>query len=404
MVRAAHNPKVKGSSLIAANRAEIIRRADEPAVQLKYQINTFGKRPIPNSLKRAWAKSLEGFSEYQLAKYRLQKASVKTVDVIRLTHPARTKAIDLLYKNKLRQTDTWESIISVKGSNKDAWLEALEIMPHMALLRNLRNLTEKDIPVKDFSDKLLAGVEKGKQFPFRYYTAVDMLKRDSLLSPELQDLLESCLKESLKNMPYFSGKVVCLSDNSGSAHSRISGKSNRQISHIGNLMSYFTALNSDDGKVVIFGDRIREYLVNPTISTIDSLQEIKKLTGKVGGATEAGIWIYLDQAIRTKEHIDHLFIYSDMQAGYGKLYGPTSVIKSHIWGDARHDAQFIDVPKMINEYRQQVNPNVMVYLVQIAGYQDTLIPEYYDRTFILGGWSEQIVSFAAQMAKMYETT
>jgi hypothetical protein len=41
---------------------------------------------------------------------------------------------------------------------------------------------------------------------------------------------------------------------------------------------------------------------------------------------------------------------------------------------------------------------VKVFLVQIAGYQDTLMPEFYDRTYILGGWGEGLLRFAAEMA------
>jgi hypothetical protein len=42
----------------------------------------------------------------------------------------------------------------------------------------------------------------------------------------------------------------------------------------------------------------------------------------------------------------------------------------------------------------------MVYLVQVAGYQDTLIPEFYDRTYILGGWGDGLLKFADKMNKM----
>ena len=54
----------------------------------------------------------------------------------------------------------------------------------------------------------------------------------------------------------------------------------------------------------------------------------------------------------------------------------------------------------MNKYRATVNPKVMVYLVQIAGYQDVIIPEFYDRTFILGGWSSGVIKFAAQMDRL----
>jgi hypothetical protein len=62
------------------------------------------------------------------------------------------------------------------------------------------------------------------------------------------------------------------------------------------------------------------------------------------------------------------------------------------------------VARLIARYRQRVNPRVMVFLVQIAGHQDTLVPEFYDRTYILGGWGEGLLRFAAEMAELPVTT
>jgi hypothetical protein len=63
---------------------------------------------------------------------------------------------------------------------------------------------------------------------------------------------------------------------------------------------------------------------------------------------------------------------------------------------------YIDVGKLINAYRAKVNPKVNVFLIQVAGYHDTILPEFYKRTYILGGWSEGIFRFAAQMAGMMQ--
>lgn len=92
---------------------------------------------------------------------------------------------------------------------------------------------------------------------------------------------------------------------------------------------------------------------------------------------------------------DHVFVYSDMQAGHGGLYG-TGGYDAYRWKNGRH----IDVPKLIAEYRRTVNPNVHVYLVQVAGYQDTLVPEVYAKTHILGGWGDGILRYAARMASL----
>lgn len=112
----------------------------------------------------------------------------------------------------------------------------------------------------------------------------------------------------------------------------------------------------------------------------------------MGVGTENGIWLFLGQVIRERQHWDHLFVYSDMQAGHGGLYGlnPNAYAKFRWPQSSRH----IDVPKLISTYREQVNPNVLVYLVQTAGYSDTLVPDAHGRTFILGGWSPGLLRYA----------
>jgi hypothetical protein len=83
-----------------------------------------------------------------------------------------------------------------------------------------------------------------------------------------------------------------------------------------------------------------------------------------------------------------------MQAGHGGLYGTNpKAYKDFRWMGSNH----IDVPALIAEYRRTVNPDVQVFLVQIAGYQDVLVPEFYDKTYILGGWSDAVLRFAAKM-------
>ena len=91
-----------------------------------------------------------------------------------------------------------------------------------------------------------------------------------------------------------------------------------------------------------------------------------------------------------------------MQCGHGDLYGVDGEIeyKDYIWPRSGY-SDYIDVPKLIKEYRRTVNPNVMVYLIQTAGYKDILVPEMFDRTFILGGWSSNIPSFAAKMSEIF---
>lgn len=394
LVRAAHHPKVRGTGLVRRYAPEIIKRLDEPAVGLAYQIARYGK-PIPNALKKAWRDVLSQASEYALAKYRMEAREAKTVDVVNLVHP-KSAAVDKLAKGELTLTDrTWEAILSAKGSNAEAWQEALEVMGHMALLRNLRNLLDKGVAPEAFLSKLIAGAETGKQLPFRYYSAYTAVEKTA--PPSVLDTVEQCLMLSLGNLPHFSGHVMSLCDNSGSARgTTTSSMGTMQISTIANLTGVLTGMVSDEGYVGIFGDRLETFAVRKRSSVFDQLKEADRLGEGVGGGTENGIWLFWDQAIRSREHWDMVFVYSDMQAGHGQLYGKSAdAYRDYIWRGSKH---YIDVPKLISTYRAQVNPNVLVFLVQVAGYQDTILPEFYDRTYILGGWGDGLLRFAAEMA------
>lgn len=399
MVRAAHHKDAKGTGLIRKFAPSIIRWPDEPSTQLAYQISEYGRKKIPNSLKRAWRDQMQSYSEYQLAKYKMGGREVKAVDVMNLVHP-KSENIDKLAKGELKlQGETWESLISEKGSSHESWTEAVEVMGHMALLRNLRNLAKYGVEPHRYTYKLVEGAEKGKQLPFRYLSAYQAVKGEA--PPSVLDAIEESLELSLGNLPHFSGRVMSLCDNSGSAHGAMtSAMGTMPVNHIANLTGVLTGRVSDEGYVGVFGDHLRCGPVRKKASIFDQARHANAIGDEIGHSTEHGIWTFWDRAIKDRERWDHVFIYSDMQAGHGGLYGShPGEYSSFAWP---FDRRYIDVPRLIAEYRDRVNPDVDVYCVQVAGYQDTIIPEFYYRTYVLGGWSSGILRFAASMAAMQE--
>jgi hypothetical protein len=121
MVRAAHCKAIKGTGLVRKYAPQVLKRTDEVTVQLAYQISAFGKRPIPMCLRRSWKDYLEAAGDSSLAKYRSESREVKLVDVVNLVH-AKSPHIDKLMKGELKTTDqTWESVISARGSSRDTW-------------------------------------------------------------------------------------------------------------------------------------------------------------------------------------------------------------------------------------------------------------------------------------------
>lgn len=398
LVLAAHHAKVRGTNLIGRYAPEIIMRADEPALGLAYHFAHYGKdSALPNSLKRAWTRALEGFSEYELAKYQMRDREVKTVDVVNLVHP-KSVAVDKLSKGLLKVENTWEAIISAEGSNTAAWTKALAVMGHMALLRNLRNLCLAEVPRKLFLTKLIAGAPTGKQLPFRYFSAYKALQGASIdVAGDVTDAIETCMAATLDNLPKFSGRSMFLCDNSGSAQdTTTSALGTMRVADIANLSGIIGGQLADDGHIGVFGDRLETFAVRKRASVFDQLDKAINLGHGIGKATENGVWLFWDKAISERQHWDNVFVFSDMQAGHGGLYG----IDPIHYRDFICRGNYIDIPKLVNTYRTKVNPNVNVYLVQVAGYPDTIMPEFYKRTYILGGWGEGLFRFAAAMTEL----
>ena len=118
-----------------------------------------------------------------------------------------------------------------------------------------------------------------------------------------------------------------------------------------------------------------------------------------GKATENGIWLFFRDAILEKQHWDTIFVYSDMQAGHGGLYGINPEDYRAI--GACVNGNYIDVNMLVKLYREQVNPRVNVFCIQTAGYSNVLVPEYGYRTAILYGWTGRELIFADAMNRTW---
>jgi hypothetical protein len=380
VVRAANLKALKGSGLIRRYARAVMQRPDEPATQLAYQRAAYGDAPIPNGLKRAWRDFLAEATEYGLAKYRLEGRSVKTVDVVNLAHPA-SAAVNKLVTGELKLgsegLETWES----KRSAGESWEAAIPVMGHMALLRNIRNFEEGGVSPALWTDRFIGTAATGKQLPFRYFSAYREVEKVTK-NGRVLDAIEEAMEKSLSNLPSLPGRSLVLTDNSGSATGTMtSSMGSVAMSTIGNLMGILTArISAGGGDLGVFGDRLKMVPIRQKASVLEQLKQADHLGKEVGASTEHGIWLAFDQITREKEAYDNIFVYSDMQAGHGGLYGDSKGYKDFVWSGRN-----IDVAKLARRYRNQVNSKVNIFLVQIAGYDDTIIPEYYDRTFIIGG-------------------
>ena len=392
---------------------KIIQRPDDMTNQFEYYTHLKGSdKGLPSVVKRLWAEILGGLKPYHINKYK----GKLLIDLVRIAHPTKkdkkvmnqaglTAIDELMQTGKVHVEEsekTWENL---KSEGK-TWKEILDTIkiPHMALLRNLNGIfTEiEDIEIaKKVCEQLKSGVLYGKQFPFRYYSAFNAIGNGVHHLQLLKDTLQECLDISVANFPKLNGKTICLSDNSGSAWGALNSEYGTvKVAEIANLSSIITALQSDEGYLGLFGDNLKIIPISKRDGILTQHAEANKMGPRQGGNTENGIWIFFRDAIKNKVKYDNVFIYSDMQAGHGGLYGtdPSEYSKfAHENGN-----MYIDVLKLVEEYRKKVNSKVNIFSVQVAGYSNSVIPENYYRSTILGGWTGKESLYAKSLIEIWD--
>lgn len=393
----------KNPGLFAHYESLIMKRGDEPSTQLTYYIyKNGGINKLPNILKKAWAKKLESLDRYTISKYK--NSDIGMINTIRVCHASSPLIDELMTTGSVKVDDidkTWENLRS-EGKSFSEILSTIKI-GHMALLRNLRNIFSEDISLEravEILNGLKLGVKNGKQFPFRYYSAYYQIFKSSINHKQLVlDTLEECIDIACDNMPMLKGKTICLSDNSGSAHGTITSQyGSVSVAEIGNLSSIITARNSSEGYVGLFGDELNIIPISKRNGILSQELKANELGQNVGMRTENGIWLFFKDAINNKIHYDNIFIYSDMQAGHSELYG-LDPSEYHYFAVGR----YIDVLKLVEAYRKEVNPKVNVFSVQTAGYDNVLLPEYAYRTNIMYGWTGKEVVFADTIINIWDS-
>lgn len=418
MVRASQHPgrkdfTEKNPGKFDAINQKVMFRADDPLSQLSYYIfKNGGKAKMPSILKRSIATKLSKLTPYEVAKYK--NADMGIQNAVFLTH-AFSAPIDELVKTGTVAVDdsqkTWENL----RSEGKSWKEIFNTvnMGHMALLRNLRGVfTEVDDLdfCNKYLDRLKKGVEKGKQFPFRYWSAYQAVSNsyDVHHKSVILDALEECMDLSMKNLPHIKGKTAVLSDNSGSAWGAIPSEYGTvKIAEIDNLSATIMACRSDEGVIIPFGDKIIPIPASKRNGILSQVKEVNKQGHNVGGGTECGVWTFLDDAITNNVWYDNIIIFSDMQAGHGDLYGYDANIKKKGFcalGKNGYGVSYINVMDLINAYRNKVNPKVNVMCVQTAGYNNVVVPENIYRGVISYGWTGKEAILLDKVTKIWDET
>ena len=408
-----------GDSLVSETLPRVVRRADEITELLAYYsiANTRNGVKKLNKLSKQLQKGLalvfNQFDEYQFAKYNRQTA-VSLKDALFVVHPkpkntTQQEVFDKIVNGNLATPYTWETQLSQLGQQQFAsdaqklqakaqlWEELVGSgkVGYMALLRNLRNIiidgTETALTqaLAVIADK--NRVARSKQLPFRFLSAYVELeklrKQQDIFANNTQKKLEQAITAvgqavlySVDNLPDMGGKTLILSDNSGSMYgdrggnSLVSAMSKRTSADIANLFAVLYWAKSPDTHIGLFGDRLITPDIQRRWSVFDNFDKASKAAVNCGGATEAGIFTMMKKLITEKIKMDRIIIFSDCQVGTGCNW----------FGDGFSGSDF---NKLFQQYKKQINPEVVTYSVDLRGYGNTL---FSDGVMTFGGWSNKI--------------
>ena len=213
--------------VVAQTAARVIQRADELAevfaIYTKGRTGTKKLNKISNQLRKGVATAFTKFNEYSLAKYN-QDNDIKLRDVMFAVHPRPLNAEQgdvwkRLAQNELATPDTWEVALSATKDKKAEWERLLSEnkLGAMALIRNLRNMTQAGVSEKLVRSALLS-MKTERVLPFRFVGAANH-------APQWEPELETAMLQNLAEMPKLAGKTAIVVDNSGSMSDKVSGKS-----------------------------------------------------------------------------------------------------------------------------------------------------------------------------------
>ena len=276
--------KQAGGRLVADTVDRVIQRADELAEFLAIYWRN-GKCPISNPVKRGLAGAFTKFSPYQLAKYN-RDGAIKLRDVLFLVHAKpkdaeQAAAWKKLVDGTLESPDTWEVSLSAGGDKKEAFERLLRErkLGYLALLRNLRNMTEAGCDATLVKTAILSRIGAERVLPFRYVAA-------ARACPQHEPSLDIAMLAAISELPALSGRTIVLVDVSGSMDCSLSRKSDlRRLDAAAALASIIPG----DVRVFTFSEHLVEVPPRRGMAGVDAVISSQPHSGTYLGRAVAGV-------------------------------------------------------------------------------------------------------------------
>lgn len=376
----------KTKEFVEEYAADIMVRTDEPCTVVAIYDELF-TGSLPKPLRKGIEDALHQWDLYQFDKYDNRNREVNIRDVINRVHPTprdelREEAFERLMRGDLKQYPevepldeskgaTWETVISEKGNNAEAWREVKDRMGIMAKLRNVRNMKDAELPSDEILDEDdLESVRHSRMFPFRIYQSYKALKDAGIRDRHVDEWMSKAIDTTTENLPDFLENTLSVADTSGSMRTSVSGKSDLQCSEIASLFT--AAVGRKGADTAAFADDFEFVVAHSQTPTLELQEKIR--SASVGGSTN-GYKVFRDLR-RKGEVYDRIMLFTDMQ----------------LWNSSgwNNDKTFREEWK---KYKKEVAPEASLYLVDLQSYGDLVTPEGAEDVYNISGWTEKVIDF-----------
>lgn len=355
-----------GSRLVSETIAATIQRPDELSefVAIYAKMNGVApsavKKKLSAQAKKGLAEAFRKFDAYQLAKYFSPSGQkdhvVRGRDVLFLAHPKPlSEEQAALWKRVAAReqivdggADTWEVALSGGADKKETFERLLrdKKLGYLALLRNLRNMTQANVDPGLIRDAIVERRGARRVLPFRYVAA-------ARACPQMEPAIDQALSEAISDLPVLSDKTAILVDVSGSMNDRLSGKSDLT------RMDAAAALAS-----VIHGD-LRVFTFS------NAVVEVPPRRGMAG----------IDAVIRSQQH------------GGTYLGQAISLISANV----EADRLIVITDEQAHDHAPEPKAD-RAYLINVASYQNGV--GYGERWTHIDGFSEHVLRFIGEFESL----
>lgn len=303
----------RGTGIVSETIAKVVQRADEVAEFLTLYWRN-GRRPIAKQVKKGLAAALRKFDAYQLAKYDREKV-IRLRDVLFMVHAkpkddAQAAIWKQLVDGTLPAPDTWEVALSGGADKRETFERMLRegTLGYLALLRNLRNMTDAGVDESLVREAVLA--RKGganRVLPFRYVAAARAAKH-------MEPVIDQALQAAISELPALPGRTVVLVDVSGSMGEKLSSKSD--LTRMDAAATLAAVVNCESLRMYTFSHNVVQVPPRRGMAGVDALIGSQPH----GGTDLAGAVRVINQQIQC----DRLIVITDEQATTGRVPDPVA--------------------------------------------------------------------------------